>query len=117
MNTTEARANALAQKIEEATKLANKVNARGYNWLPLVKFLNDYDEPQNIARDLRSIYYDFVNYMIRSCECGCNATADSLYVLRSIMEAIEEMQNPNEDRVMGIGVVHGLLLNPENTKR
>lgn len=85
--------------------------------MPLIEFINDYDRPLDIARNLKSIYYDFVDYVVREGECGGDIVADNLYVFRRLVGALEDMQNPDEDRVMVIGVSgDGFSFDPKSQK-
>jgi hypothetical protein len=93
MNKSQNDAILLAERISEVTKVAKCANAKHYNWLPLVEFLTNHDVPATTARDLRTIYYDFVNYYVCSNDCCGDYFATPLYTLRSIIEAIADMQS------------------------
>ena len=93
MNNSNDRAKTFAQ-IEAAHDLIDRANEQAYNWIPLVEYITRDDYPEKIASSLKTIYYEFVDHIIRSNEfCGGDeATANALYSLRSIIESLEEMQ-------------------------
>lgn len=97
MNTQEKRANAVAQKIEHAQHLVNRLNKEGQNWFPLIEFIADGSTPNERAKDLTEIYFSLAEYAVSDEEYGCRPELrQPLYVLRSIIEALNEMSNYDE---------------------
>lgn len=95
MNTTKNAAETLAQRIENTVANANE---QAYNLLPLIDLITSEDDPKGIARALRSVYYEIAENVIRS-EGYCGDLADSLYTLRIVFEAFENMENRGEHKI------------------
>lgn len=88
MNTNET----IARAQQQAERLNGLVNRHEYNWLPIIDLIARSAEPQQMAKDLLRIYFDYVNYLLNDRNmCGASDVANDIYTLRTLYETLNEM--------------------------
>ncbi len=99
MNKSQNDAIRLAQRIEEAQRLAQQANKHSYNWLPFVRLFSWVNDPKDIAEDLLYVYFEFTALLAeKGQDYGLQQERLSagLFHLRSVYEALQDMTNKEE---------------------
>lgn len=74
--------------------------AAGYNLDELLDVFVCNKEPQQLRRELQSLYFRLVNAYGDGGECLGGVTSDELYTLQTIIEAVDSMtDNADNSRV------------------
>ena len=76
--------------------------AAGYNLDELLGVFVCNKEPQQLRRELQSIYFRLVNAYGDSGECLGGLNSDELYTLQSIIEAVDSMTDNADDSCVAV---------------
>lgn len=76
--------------------------AAGYNLDGLIDVFVCNKEPQQLRRELQSLYFRLVNAYGDGGECLGGVNSDELYTLQSIIEAVDSMTDNADDSCVAV---------------